>query len=88
MLKISLKWIKSRQIHLKTTKIKRAILNVLINNTSIDELVILFKKRGGIINRYYLQATNRNKQALVYFKGWHRGSNIREAIKKALSIET
>ena len=38
MLKISLKWIKSRQIHLKTTKIKRAILNVLINNTSIDEL--------------------------------------------------
>jgi len=61
---------------------------VLINNTSIDELVTLFKKRGGVINKYYLQATNRNKQALVYLKGWHRGANIREAIKKALSIES
>jgi hypothetical protein len=50
----------------------------------IDELVSLFIEKGGRINKYYLQNTSRSKPSLVYFNGWHRGNNIREAILKAM----
>jgi len=44
-----------------------------------------FLKRGGRINKYYLQAWHKNKNTLVYLDGWFGGKNIREAISKALS---
>ena len=51
---------------------------------SIDELVSIFLKRGGHIDKYYLQDWNRNKHAVIYLKGWFGGKNIREALLKAL----
>jgi hypothetical protein len=53
-------------------------------NVAIDELIKKFLKRGGHINRYYLQNSTRNKRSLVYLNGWFGGQNIREAIQKAL----
>lgn len=43
-----------------------------------------FAKRGGKINKYYLQEWNRNKHATVYLNGWFGGKSIREALIKAL----
>jgi len=54
-------------------------------NNSVKELVKKLIKKGGHIDRYYLQECNRSKPALVYLKGWFGGRNIRDAIIKALS---
>jgi hypothetical protein len=51
---------------------------------SVDELVSMFLKRGGRIDKYYLQEWNRNKHAVIYLRGWFGGKNIREALLKAL----
>jgi len=50
-------------------------------------LVDKFLKRGGRIDKYYLQSWNRNKKALVYLNGWFGGKNIREALIKALLVK-
>jgi hypothetical protein len=41
-------------------------------------------KKGGRINKYYLQDNNQSKNTLVYLKGWFAGKNVREALNKAL----
>jgi hypothetical protein len=41
-------------------------------------------KKGGHVNKYYLQEWNRNKRAVVFLKCWFGGKNIREALLKAL----
>jgi len=43
----------------------------------------LFKK-GGHVDKYYLQELNKNKHAIVFLKSWFAGKNIREALLKAL----
>jgi len=48
-------------------------------------LVAILLKKGGRINKYYLQEWNKNKHALVYLHGWFSGKNIREALIKALT---
>lgn len=53
-------------------------------NYSIDDLLNTFFKRGGKIDKYYLQDWNRNKRTLVYLNGWYSGKNIRAALMKAL----
>jgi hypothetical protein len=55
------------------------------NNFSIKELVENVLKRGGHVNKYYLQECNKNKHAVVFLKDWFSGKNIREALTKALS---
>lgn len=60
---------------------QRTITTKLSREDLIDE----FLKKGGRINKYYLQDWNRSKPALVYFKGWFSGKNCREAILKALA---
>jgi len=50
----------------------------------LDKLISKFIAKGGYVNKYYLQDWNKNKQALVYLKGWFGGKNIREALIKAL----
>jgi hypothetical protein len=45
-------------------------------------------KKGGTVNKYYLQDWNKNKSALVYLNGWFKGKNIREALLKALTPKT
>ena len=57
---------------------------IIHNKLSKEDLIDLFIKKGGRINKYYLQDWNRSKPALVYFKGWFSGKNSREAILKAL----
>lgn len=56
-------------------------------NLSLTELVGVFSKKGGKIDKYYLRDWNKNKQTLVYLNGWFGGRNIREAILKALSLK-
>ena len=51
----------------------------------LDELVKIFKKRGGRVDKYYLWDWNKNKHAIVFLNGWFSGKNIREAIIKALT---
>ena len=51
---------------------------------SLKELVEMFQKRGGKINKYYLQDWNKNKHTIIYLNGWFGGKNIREALTKAL----
>jgi len=48
-------------------------------------LVEVLLKKGGHVNKYYLQEWNKNKHAVVFLNGWFSGKNIREAITKALS---
>jgi len=57
----------------------------IANQPSVDELIKTFLKRGGRIDKYYLQDNNQNKHTLIYLKGWFAGKNIREALNKALS---
>jgi hypothetical protein len=47
----------------------------------VDDLL----KKGGHVNKYYLQEWNKNKHAVVFLNGWFSGKNIREALTKALS---
>ena len=54
---------------------------------TLNELVGSFREKGGRIDKYYLQAWNKNKHAIVYLKGWFAGKNIREAISKALALK-
>jgi len=62
------------------------VLYLLINTKiPFEKLILQFKASGGRVDKYYLQSWNRNKQALVYLKGWFSGKNIREALIKALS---
>ncbi|HCR35835.1 hypothetical protein A2130_04545 [Candidatus Woesebacteria bacterium GWC2_33_12] len=57
----------------------------LINtNFSVDQLANALIKRGGRINKYYLQEWNRSKPAIVFLNVWIGGKNIREALLKAL----
>jgi hypothetical protein len=61
---------------------------ILINhysNHTVEELMSFFLKKGGHIDKYYLQKSNKNKKTLVYLKGWFSGKNIREALLKALA---
>ena len=52
---------------------------------TLDKLIELFLKKGGYVNKFYLQDWNKNKHALVYLNGWFGGKNIREALTKALA---
>ena len=52
----------------------------------MDRLVAVLVKKGGHVDKYYLQEWNKNKHAVVFLNGWHGGKNIREALTKALSI--
>ena len=45
----------------------------------------MFEKKGGKINKYYLQEWNKNKHAVIYLNGWFAGKNMREALIKALA---
>ena len=54
---------------------------------TVPELVEELLKRGGRVNRYYLQKNLGSKQALVYLNGWYSGQNIREAITKAFAAQ-
>ena len=59
--------------------------NKAINtNSSFNQLVESFVKKGGRIDRFYLRDTNRNKRAVVHLNGWFGGKNIKEALLKAL----
>jgi len=58
--------------------------NFIVNQPSVDKLIKIFLKRGGRIDKYYLQDNNQSKHTLLYLKGWFAGKNIREAINKAL----
>lgn len=49
----------------------------------LEKLIELFIKKGGHINEYYLKNPKKSP-ALVFFKNWYRGKNIREAITRAL----
>jgi hypothetical protein len=42
-------------------------------------------KKGGHVNKYYLQESNKNKHAVVFLNGWFSGKNIKEALTRALS---
>lgn len=55
------------------------------NTNSVTDLIASLVKRGGKIDKYYLQDWNKNKSTLVYLNGWFRGKNIREALIKALT---
>jgi hypothetical protein len=55
------------------------------NKFSLDKLVENLRKKGGHVNKYYLQEWNKNKHAVVFLNGWFSGKNIREAITKALA---
>jgi len=59
--------------------------NELINHKTetTDNLITVLLKKGGRINKFYLQKKKRNP-SLVYLNGWFSGRNIREAILKAL----
>jgi len=61
------------------------IILTINTNTPLTDLITSFIKKGGKINKYYLQDISRNKPSLVYLKGWFRGKNIKEAITKALN---
>ncbi|MCR4264003.1 MAG: hypothetical protein NUV98_04785 [Candidatus Roizmanbacteria bacterium] len=50
---------------------------------SLDKLVEVFLQRGGRINDYYLKKSQKGP-SLVYFNGWFRGKNVRDAITRAL----
>jgi len=56
-------------------------------NTPLTELLVLFSKKGGRIDKYYLRQWNKNKKTLVYLNGWFGGRNAREALQKALSMK-
>jgi len=61
----------------------------LINkNSSVSELVKVLLKNGGHVDKYYLLEWNKNKHAVVFFKEWFGGKNIREALMKALTWKT
>lgn len=55
---------------------------------TLEELVSLFRERGGKINNFYLHSSVRTKRTLVHLNGWHSGINMREAIIKALGSES
>ena len=57
-----------------------------INNIIFREEIDKFLKRGGRINKYYLNNPRQNP-VLVFYKRWYRGRNILEAIKRALSAQ-
>ncbi|HKB88367.1 MAG TPA: hypothetical protein VKC53_01820 [Patescibacteria group bacterium] len=60
--------------------------NRLINNSlSLTKLIVALQKKGGRVDKYYLQEWNKNKHAVVFLNGWFGGKNIREAIIKALA---
>jgi hypothetical protein len=52
---------------------------------TIPQIITLFIKKGGTVNKYYLQEWNKNKSCLVYLNGWYKGKNIKEAMIKAMS---
>jgi hypothetical protein len=58
----------------------------LNSKTTTEELLETFIKKGGKIDKFYLQSWNRSKPALVYLKGWFRGRNFKDAISKALGV--
>ena len=60
------------------------IMAIEVNKPPIEDLIKTFFKRGGTIDKFYLRDLNRGKRSLVHLNGWHSGSNIREAILKAL----
>jgi len=51
---------------------------------ALEELVKGFTEKGGRINSYYLTYPARSP-ALVFYKKWYRGRNVREAIGRALA---
>jgi hypothetical protein len=55
-----------------------------MDNKKIGEVIKDFIQKGGRINSYYL-TNHKGKPALVFFKRWFRGRNIREAITRALA---
>jgi hypothetical protein len=58
--------------------------NLIVNQPSVDKLIKIFLKKGGRIDKYYLQDNNQSKHTLLYLKGWFAGKNMREAINKAI----
>ena len=63
----------------------RGIIKYINTKSSINDLVKVFLKKGGRVDKYYLFEWNRNKHAIVFLNGWFSGKNIREALTKALS---
>ncbi len=59
--------------------------NEFIDNKkdTTDNLIVNFLKKGGHIDKFYLQNRKKNP-SLVFLNGWFRGHNIREAILRAL----
>lgn len=53
--------------------------------SSIDELIAIFLKKGGRIDKYYLQDWHRSKHTILYLNGWFGGKNIKEALLRALA---
>jgi hypothetical protein len=51
---------------------------------SLEQLVEVFKDKGGRINEYYLKNPKKSP-TLVFFKTWFRGKNVRSAILRALA---
>jgi hypothetical protein len=71
------------------TLVKRCVLicDILdvIKNSSLKELIEIFVKKGGKVNKYYLSEVNQRKHTTVFLKEWFSGKNLREAIVRALS---
>lgn len=53
--------------------------------TPVSELIEQFIKKGGHIDKYYLEACNQNRHTTLFLNGWFGGKNIREALQKALA---
>jgi hypothetical protein len=59
----------------------------VVYETSLNELIRSFIKKGGKIDRYYLRDINRSRRTLVHLNGWFSGQNVRTAIMKAFNRE-
>jgi hypothetical protein len=64
--------------------VKPDILKLILNSKETLETVEKFLIKGGKINKYYLKNPSRGP-ALVFYKRWYRGKNIRDAIARALA---
>ncbi|OGM18552.1 hypothetical protein A2685_01075 [Candidatus Woesebacteria bacterium RIFCSPHIGHO2_01_FULL_37_10] len=57
---------------------------ITINNKLTEDLIRIFFKKGGRINKHYLSTPIMKGPSLVYLNGWFGGQNLRVAILKAL----
>ena len=57
---------------------------IITNNVQTEKLIETFLKKGGKINKHYLNKSILKTPALVYLDGWYKGDNLRNAILRAL----